>query len=67
MREGRGIGGLGEKDKGIKQKEKKILIAIDSMMIPRGKGELGKVEEGTRGTNGDVRRLDQWWWTHNRT
>ena len=31
------------------------------MMITRGKGDWGEVEEGKRGRNGDGRRLDLGW------
>ena len=72
--------GLGEKDKGIKQKKnpknKKQLIGTDnSIVIARGKRRSEEAEEGRSeevrggrrkgGINDDTRRLDFVWWTHN--
>ena len=56
---GREVGGLGEKDEGIKQK--KLIDTDHSMVITKGNGRWGEIEEGTAGINGDGRNLDLWW------
>ena len=49
---------LSETDKGVKQKKKKYLIDTDnSMVITRGKGGWGQIEEGKGRVNGDVDQI----------
>ena len=59
--EGRGAG-----DKGIKHKNKQKTTHKQTTVgwLPEGKG-VGEVEEGKGGINGDGRRLDLGWRTHN--
>ena len=38
-----------------------LIDTENSMVISRGKGQWGKVEEGKGGINGDERRLDFEW------
>ena len=61
---GRGIVGLGEM-KGLRgKKPQKLLDTNNGMVITREEG-VGTVEEGKGRVNGDGRRLDLGWGTHN--
>ena len=53
-----------KKGEGMKQKQK-LIDTGNSMVITRGEGEWGQVKEGKGEINGDRRRLDCEWWTHN--
>ena len=53
---------LGKKGEGIKQTNKKPLTDTgNSMLITRGKGRGGEVQEGEEGINGDRMRHDFGW------
>ena len=62
---GRRVEGLSEKGKGIKTKF--LNLINNSMVITRGKEGGGGKEGENKGDkwNGDGRRLDLRWWTHN--
>ena len=49
-----------KKGEGMKQKQK-LIDTGNSMVITRGEGEWGQVEEGKGEINGDRRRLDCEW------
>ena len=57
--------GLSDKGEGHKQKNPKqkttLIDTNNSIVITRGKGGVGKVEEDIEGINGDGNRLDLGW------
>ena len=56
------VGGLVEKREAIKQEKKNHFLATNnSMVVIRGKGEQGEVEESEGRIHGDRGRLDFGW------
>ena len=53
-----GAGGLGEKHKGIKQKQKTLIDSDNSKGITTEKRRWGEVEEDKGVINGEGKRLD---------
>ena len=54
-----------EKVKRLSKNNKKLTGIDYSMVMTRGEGGWGDVEDGKGGINGDGRRLDLGWRTHN--